>query len=63
MKKCWSFDSHSRPEFGEIKNYLSNLKIAIMEVSTDYGGEHFDFQKGDNVIVIRDMYVLFMSPC
>ena len=59
MKKCWSFDSHSRPEFGEIITYLSKLKIAIMKVSTDYdgehGGEHFYFQKGDNVIKIRDM--------
>uniref|UniRef100_A0A914CMC4 Serine-threonine/tyrosine-protein kinase catalytic domain-containing protein n=1 Tax=Acrobeloides nanus TaxID=290746 RepID=A0A914CMC4_9BILA len=59
MKKCWSFDSRSRPEFGEIINYLSDLKIAIMKVSTDYdgehGGEHFYFQKGDNVIAIRDI--------
>uniref|UniRef100_A0A914EAS5 Protein kinase domain-containing protein n=1 Tax=Acrobeloides nanus TaxID=290746 RepID=A0A914EAS5_9BILA len=52
MKKCWSFDSHSRPEFGEIKNYLSELKLAILGVSNDYSGEHF--QQGDNVIAIRD---------
>ena len=59
MKKCWNIDYHKRPEFGEIKNYLSNSKIAIMEISTNYGGEHGDehfyFQKGDNVIKIRDM--------